>query len=82
MFSTISNLQTHYHFKLDFQKEDQYTGGGWLIHGTKHIKHLTSLSRDLKVEEIWGGLFKSRGKQIHVMRVSVMAAKINDNACN
>ena len=30
------NLQTQYHFKLDFQKVDQHTGGKWLIHGTKH----------------------------------------------
>ena len=29
----MSNLQT-YHFKLDFQKVDQHTGGKWLIHGT------------------------------------------------
>ena len=30
----MSNLQTYY-FKLDFQKGDQYTGGKWLIRGTK-----------------------------------------------
>ena len=35
LFSIISNLQTYYHFKLDFQKVDQQTGGKWLIHGTK-----------------------------------------------
>ena len=33
--SLMSNLQTYYHFKLDFQKVDQHTGGKWLIHGTK-----------------------------------------------
>ena len=27
-FSIMSNLQTHYHFKLDLQK--------WVIQGTKH----------------------------------------------
>ena len=27
----MSNLQTYYHFKLDFQKVDQHTGGKWLI---------------------------------------------------
>ena len=32
----MSNLQTYYHFKLDFQKVDQHTGGKWLFHGTKH----------------------------------------------
>ena len=31
----MSNLQTKYHFKLDFQKVDQHTGGKWLIHDTK-----------------------------------------------
>ena len=34
----MSNLQTHYHFKLDFQKVDQHTGGKWLIHDTKRRK--------------------------------------------
>ena len=34
----MSNLQTHYHFKLDFQKVDQYTRGKGLINGTKFHK--------------------------------------------
>ena len=34
----MSNLQTCYHFKLDFQKVDQHTEGKWLIHGTKRHK--------------------------------------------
>ena len=38
MFSLMSNLQTYYHFKLDFQKVDQHTGRKWLIHGTKRRK--------------------------------------------
>ena len=38
LFFIISNLQTHDHFKLNFQKVDQHTGGKWLIHGTKHRK--------------------------------------------
>ena len=36
LFSIMSNLQTRYHFKRDFQKIDQHTGGKWLIQGTKH----------------------------------------------
>ena len=32
------NLQTHYHFKLDFQNVDQHTGRKRLIQGTKHRK--------------------------------------------
>ena len=31
----MSNLQTYYHFQLDFQKVEQHTGGKWLIHDTK-----------------------------------------------
>ena len=38
LFSTMSNLQTHYHFKRDFQKVNRLTGDKWLIHGTKHRK--------------------------------------------
>ena len=35
LFSFMLNLQTYYHFKLDFQKVDQHTGGKWFIYGTK-----------------------------------------------
>ena len=38
LFSLMSNLKTSYHFKLDFQKVDQHTGGKWSIHGTKRRK--------------------------------------------
>ena len=34
----MSNLQTYYRFKLDFQKVDQHTEGKWLIHCTKYHK--------------------------------------------
>ena len=34
----MSNLQTHYHFKLDFQKVDQHTECEWLINSIKHRK--------------------------------------------
>ena len=43
----MSNLQTYYHFKLDFQKEDQHTGEKWLIHGTKRRKENQLLSLEL-----------------------------------
>ena len=42
----MSNLQTHYHFKLNFQNVDQHTGGKWLIHGTKHHKDNVSNPTD------------------------------------
>ena len=32
------NLQTYYHFKLDFQNVNHPTGSKLLIHGTKHRK--------------------------------------------
>ena len=38
LFSMMSNLQIHYHFKLDLQNVEQHTGGKWLIHGTKRHK--------------------------------------------
>ena len=34
----MSNLQTYYHFKLDFQNVGQHTGGKWLIHSTTRRK--------------------------------------------
>ena len=51
LFSLMLNLQTYYHFKLDFQKVDQHTGGKWLIHGTKHHKdnHLQSLELPCRI---------------------------------
>ena len=39
MFSFKSNLQTYYHFNLDFQNVDKHTGGKWVIHGTKRHKN-------------------------------------------
>ena len=41
------NLYTYYHFKLDFQKVDQNTGGKWLIHGTKLHKDTQLQSLEL-----------------------------------
>ena len=43
----MSDLQTYYHSKLDFQKVDQLTGGKWLIHGTKRHKDNQLQSLDL-----------------------------------
>ena len=50
----MSNLQTYYHFILDFQKMDQHTEGKWLIHGNKHRKdnQLQSLELPLIIQ-IW-----------------------------
>ena len=38
LFSTMSNLQTHYHFKLNFQIVDKHTESTWLIRGPKRRK--------------------------------------------
>ena len=53
LFSFMSNLQTYYHFKLDFQKVDLHTGGKWSIHGTKHHKdnQLQSLELPCRISE-------------------------------
>ena len=49
----MSNLQTHYYFKLDFSKVDQHTGGKWLIHGTKQCKEnqLQSLELSCRISK-------------------------------
>ena len=41
LFSIMSNLQTHYHLKLDFQKEYQRTVGKWLIQHIYQTVHET-----------------------------------------
>ena len=38
LFSIMSNLQTRYYFKPDFQKVDQQTGGKRFIHAPKYRK--------------------------------------------
>ena len=41
VFPVLSNLQSNFHLKLDFQNLIQHTGGKWLIHGTKYHKKKT-----------------------------------------
>ena len=50
VISFMSNLQTYYHFKLDFEKVDQHTGGEWLIHGTNRLNDNKLQSRELPLE--------------------------------
>ena len=49
----MSNLQTYYRSKLDFQKVDRHTGGKWLIHGTKCYKdnQLQSLELPYRISQ-------------------------------
>ena len=49
----MSNLQTYYHFKLDFQKVDQHAGSKWIIHGTKRVNNIKVLSNELIQETIF-----------------------------
>ena len=49
----MSNLQTYYHFKLDFQNVDQHTGGKWLTHGTKRRKDNQLQSLELPCRIPW-----------------------------
>ena len=50
LFSIMLNLQTHYHFKLDFQKVVQRARGEWLILGTKHHKVISGEAWNSAVE--------------------------------
>ena len=43
----MSNLHTYHHFKQDFQKVDQHTGGKRLIHSTQRHKDNQLLSLEL-----------------------------------
>ena len=38
LFSSMSKLQIHYHFKQNFQNVDKDERGNWLNHGTKNHK--------------------------------------------
>ena len=50
----MSNLQTYYRFKLDFQKLDKHTGK-LLIHGTKRHKDNQLQSGELPCRiSYWG----------------------------
>ena len=48
---TMSNAQTHYDIKLDFQKVDQRAEGKWLIHCTsyRHDNQLQSLELSRRI---------------------------------
>ena len=50
LFSTKSNFNPNYHFKLDLKKLGQHIGGKWLIHGTKHRKDIQLQSPDSSAE--------------------------------
>ena len=64
LFSNMSNLKTRYHFKLDFQKVDQYTGGKWLIlscFAWQYIDIGFDISRQISLRirsEIWRMIIK------------------------
>ena len=52
LFPIMSNVQTNYHFKLDFQKVDQYTRGKY---GTKYRKDNQLSGLELPFVEYCGG---------------------------
>ena len=49
MFYFMSNLQSYFQFKLNFQKVNQDTESKWLIHGTK-------LHRDNQLQSLYNVL--------------------------
>ena len=53
LFSILSNLPTHYCFKLDFQKVHQHNGGKWLIYGTQNRKDNQFQSLELPSRISW-----------------------------
>ena len=66
MHLAMSNLQTYYHFKLDFQKVNQHTRGKWLIHGSKHSKDKQLQSPELpNSRECKHGIKESEGNMFN-----------------
>ena len=75
----MSNLQTYYHFQLDFQKGDRHTGGKWLIRDTKRRKNSCKAwnspvayprrvcKHDIKESEdnLFSPTFEVQGRNIH-----------------
>ena len=61
----MSNLQTYYHFKLDFQKVDRHTGGKWLIHGTRRRKDNQLQSLELPCRECKHDIKESKGNMVN-----------------
>ena len=61
----MSNLQTYYHFKLDFQKVDQHTEGKWVIHGPKRRKDNQLQSVELPCRIYHTKMYLSRSHGIH-----------------
>ena len=61
----MSNLQTYYRFKLDFQKVDQHTGGKWLIHGTKRRKDNQLQSLEVPCRECKHDINESKGNMFN-----------------
>ena len=53
LLSSMSNLQNHNQFKLDYQKVDQHTGGKWDIDGTKRRKDNRLQSLELRCRISW-----------------------------
>ena len=48
----MSNLQTYYYFKINFQKVDQLTRVKWLIHCTKRRKDNQLHSLELMIHNM------------------------------
>ena len=77
MFSLMSNLQTYYHFKLDFQKVAQHTGGKWLIQGTKRCKDNQLQSLEWINESMISSMdqAESTGPQFNIKTISYQYRK-------
>ena len=63
LFSIISYLQTHYHFKLDFEKVGHQTRSKWVIYVIKHRKN--NIPRNVFFMRWDRGKHKCRNKQDH-----------------
>ena len=81
----MSNLQTYYHFKLDFQKLDQHAGDNWLIHGTKRHKTISSKAWNSPVEypcrECKHDIKESKGNMVNPMFKENVQGRNHSESC-
>ena len=79
----MSNLQTYmyYHFKLDFQKVDQHTGGKWVILGTKRRKDNQLQSLEHPGRECKHDIKESKGNMFNPISMENVQGRKHPGSC-
>ena len=81
LFSFMSNFQTYYHYKLDFQNMDQHTGGKWLIRGTKRRKEHQLKSLELPSRICKHDIKESKGNMLNPIFKEIVQGWKHPGSC-